>query len=262
MCRWWVLRDSNSRALGVKTNALTELKITNEATKATDLAQAKEESKVQKENKKHSDAFKKDLLTIDGVDGKQALIDYANTNDDKFYGDNGVDFESMKFGKDLINKDVAKDTKTKTEIAQLKQAKKDLEWQNKLNKANKKASSKKDDSFKYTEATGAKIKSLLATSMGMDAPNFSMDDTIKKKYEADVAGVSAISKEYKIEPNLALDVYRNKDTKKYIFDKKNKKVTNPDYVLVTKEEQTKMDDDKKLEEKEKGLHDYKAFDYK
>ena len=120
--------------LNKKTNALTDLKLENEATKVSDLAEAKTEANLQKENKKYSDAFKKDLLTIDGVEGKQALIDYANTNEDKFYGDNGVDFESMKFGKDLIDKDLAKDEKRKNEIAALEQKKKDLKMQNKINK--------------------------------------------------------------------------------------------------------------------------------
>jgi len=138
---------------------------------------------------------------------------------------NSVDSDTMiKAEKYFIDKD--------NSSAKIDSKIKDLKHQKALNKATK----SKDDSFKYTEVTGAKIKSLIATSMGMDAPNFNMDDTTKQQYENDVIGVSLYSKEYNLEPNLALDVYRHPE--KYIFTKDNKVIARPidEDVLGLREE--------------------------
>lgn len=69
----------------------------------------------------------------------------------------------------------------------------------------------KDDSFKYTEVTDAKIASQVKTALGMDAPDFTFTDVTKKAYENAVAGSAAISKKYFLEPSLAIHVYQNPD---------------------------------------------------
>ena len=74
---------------------------------------------------------------------------------------------------------------------------------------------KNDKSFKYTEKTDAKIASQVKTAMGMDAPNFNFDDSVKKAYQDTVAGSAQISKKYNLEPSLAIEVYANRD--KYDF---------------------------------------------
>jgi len=56
--------------------------------------------------------------------------------------------------------------------------------------------------------------------MGMDAPDFNFDDTVKKEYQNTVAGAAEISKKYGLEPSLAIQVYENRDN--YDFTKDGK----------------------------------------
>ena len=76
------------------------------------------------------------------------------------------------------------------------------------------------DAFKYTEKTDAKIASQVKTAMGMDVPDFSFSDATKKEYEDAVSGSAKISKQYNLEPSLAIHVYQNPDLYEFTADGK------------------------------------------
>jgi len=61
--------------------------------------------------------------------------------------------------------------------------------------------------FKYTKETGGKIKDLIKTSLGYDAQNFNLDKDTQKEFNKMVVEVSKISKDLKLEPNLAYAEY-------------------------------------------------------
>ena len=94
---------------------------------------------------------------------------------------------------------------------------------------------KNDKSFKYTEKTDAKIASQVKTAMGMDAPNFNFDDSVKKAYQDTVAGSAQISKKYNLEPSLAIEVYANRDK----YDLSGSKLTLKKEVKEAKKETKK-----------------------
>jgi len=107
-------------------------------------------------------------------------------------------------------------SKLTTKEKDIKNATKLSKMQEKLNKAALKNS--KDDSFKYTEITDAKIAAQVKTAMGMDAPNFNFDDATKVQYQNTVSGAAKISKKYKLEPSLAIHVYQNPDLYEFTAD--------------------------------------------
>jgi len=228
--------DKAKDELNIKQNALTDLQLTNEATKTSNMAEDRDLATKKRKQKTYNDAFKKDLLTIDGVDGKQALIDYANTNEDKFYGDKGVDFEALKYGKDLIDKDVAKDTKIADETAKLKQAKDDAVWQDKLNKANSKAYKANNKGKTQEEKNEAQIKvldSIIRTANGLDNTRQTRTREQADAYKKTHLEASTLIRDYNLNADVALDVYANPD--KYIVDKENKTITRKKIVDTKKD---------------------------
>ncbi len=98
---------------------------------------------------------------------------------------------------------------TSTQVKSLKTQQTINTLKSKVDKAELKTlqASKENKGFKYTENTGTKITNLISKAMGMDAPDYSMDDTKKKEFNKVVTEVSTISKDYKLEPNLAYKLY-------------------------------------------------------
>jgi len=103
---------------------------------------------------------------------------------------------------------------TATQMNNLKTQKAINNLNAKLTKAEIKALQKGNDkSFQYTENTGTKIKSLVATSLGMDTDNFELDENKKQEFGDMVTQISTISKEYNLEPNLAFKLWNENKLK-------------------------------------------------
>ena len=100
-------------------------------------------------------------------------------------------------------------TDTSTQVKNLKTQKTVNDLKSKVDKAELKLlqNSKENKGFKYTQDTGTKITNLISKAMGMDAPDYSMDDTKQKEFNKMVTEVSTLSKDYKLEPNLAYKLY-------------------------------------------------------
>jgi len=94
-------------------------------------------------------------------------------------------------------------------------ARKLLAMQAKLNK-----DKKTGGGFKYDASVDSKIAAQVKTAMGMDAPNFNFDDSVKKEYQDTVSGAAKISKKYNLEPSLAIHVYENPDLYEFTNDNK------------------------------------------
>jgi len=102
-----------------------------------------------------------------------------------------------------------------SKASEIRGAKKELEWQEKLNKAKGKGKS-----GGYDGSTWDDIEKQVRTSMGLDLKSDfnSWDKKIGEEYNSVMGEVAGIARKYNLnDASLAYDLYKNKDN--YVFDK-------------------------------------------
>lgn len=130
---------------------------------------------------------------------------FAKENPDLIENADGTTIQSIKSS---LNTD-------KAQTAALKHQKVINDLNAKIDKAELKALKKDaDKSFKYTQETGSKIRLLVKDKLGMDKDSFVMNDDTSAKFDTMVTEISALSKEYSLEPNLAYDLWIGETEKK------------------------------------------------
>lgn len=202
-----------------------------------------------REVKKLDDAFKKDFSTTNDVAYQKSLLEFEKPDGvfDSKVSNNAFEYANKKIAADELKAQVLFNDKAversatggyadmksfvaseptlvknadgvtmakidkyysdkNNSLKDIKQATALAKMQAKITKA-----SGKNSAFKYTELTDAKIAAQVKTAMGMDAPDFSFTDASKVSYQDAVAGSAKISKDYNLEPSLAIHVYQNPD---------------------------------------------------
>lgn len=228
----------------------------------------------QRDISKFDDAFKKDFTATNDIDYQKSLLEFekddgvfeSNVSNSAFeyakakivadekeaqklFNDEAVklsvtggykDYKSFQTANtDVVKNSDATTTKAIEKYFSEKDTKiKDIKVQQTLLSKDKQivalTASKANTGFKYSEKTDAKIAAQVKTAMGMDSPDYSFSDKTKKIYENSVSGAAKISKQYNLEPSLAIHVYQNPDLYDFTVDNKitRKKVKKEDRLRL------------------------------
>ena len=206
----WVQKEDNKDYLNEAWGATSREDFKNnyklDDTNSVDVATLKAADAIFVEReKKAQDNFNNEAINTSVTGGYTDFKDFSTKNPELIKNADGITMSK-------IEKNFAsKDTTSAKLLAQVKDVKHQQALLKKDKEIVKLIGSKENKEYKYSEKTDKDIVSIVAKSSGMDAPDYSMTDAKKLKFETTIAGASAIAQKYNVMPTMAVYMYNNPD---------------------------------------------------